>query len=57
MERQTKIMIFTYGYLFYLPINLIYAVVILFFGKKRRRIFPIIYLLLYLQYTKMQQLI
>ncbi len=33
-------MIFTYGYLFYLPINLIYAVVILFFGKKKKKDFP-----------------
>ena len=30
-------MIFTYGYLFYIPINVIYAAAILFSGKKGRQ--------------------
>ena len=43
-------MIFTYGYLFYIPINVIYAAAILFSGKKGTKNFHIIFFPLYLQY-------
>jgi len=40
MVKESSTMFYTYGYLFYIPVNIVYFTVILVYGSKKRKSYP-----------------